>query len=129
MTAGRYARCELTAPLGDFSVDALRQATGTVCSLESVARAAVYYYLAERDAGRVAWRYPDFIRHSKGQDPPGVVLSFKVDEAAWRAFRREAEAQAVGPDLLIRHAVLYFSADVDAGRVARRVLDELASED
>jgi hypothetical protein len=125
MTTGSREPLELTVPLGDFSIDALSAAAGGVCSLESVVRQSLYYYLADREAGRPGWPYPRFLR---GYDRPGVgdvMVSLRVDDGAWRRFSAEAEAQRVSAEQLLRHAVLYFAADVEAGRVARRMLDEL----
>lgn len=126
MTAANGERFELAVPLGDFSVAALEAASGEICSLESVTRHALYYYLADRDSHRPGWPYPSFRRVADAAGPPEVVLSLRVERAAWERFAAEAADQQVGPEQLLRHAVLYFAADVDAGRVARQLLDELA---
>lgn len=124
MTVREGVPYELTVPLGDFSVEALSEAAGTTCSLEAVVRQSLYYYLANRDGGRLGWPYPRFM--PTGAEAGAVVLSLRVDAAAWERFVAEAEAQQVVPELLLRHAVLFFTADVQAGRVARRLLDELS---
>lgn len=116
---------ELVVPLGDFSVAALREAVGPRCTLEAVARQAVYYYLSNRDSGRPGWPYPRFMSGADAARAADVMLSLRIDERAWERFVAEAGAQRVGPEQLLRHAVLFFAADVEAGHVARRMLDEL----
>jgi hypothetical protein len=116
----------LAIPLGDFSVEALSDAAGTTCSVEAVARQAVYYYLAEGDGGRPGWPYPKSLGLGGAETgAEETTLSLRIEAAAWGRFVEEAERQRVSPELLARHAVLLFAADVEAGRVARRMLDEL----
>ena len=118
-------RRELALPLGDFSVEALRGAAGGSPTLDGVTRQALYYYLADRDGGRAAWPYPRFMKGDGAADAGEVTVAIEVDDDAWEAFAREAAEQQVSPERLLGHAVLYFAADVEAGRVARRVLDQL----
>ncbi len=115
---------QLAIPLGDFSIEALSAAAGTTCTVEAVARQAVYYYLAERDSGRPGWGYPKFLGGVDAGSPE-TTLSLRIDASAWGRFVEEGERQQVRPELLVRHAVLLFAADVEAGRVARRMLDGL----
>lgn len=126
MRATGGAPSEVAVPLGDFGLEALRGTAGESASLEAVTRQALYYYLASRDDERPGWRYPRFLRDAGDPDVSDVVLALRVDDAAWARFAAEADAQQVSPELLLRHAVLYFAADVEAGRVARRLLDELS---
>jgi hypothetical protein len=58
-----------------------------------------------------------------------VTLELEIDSAVWTDFEREAERQGVSPQRLAEHAVLYFAADRDAGRITQRILDDLADED
>jgi hypothetical protein len=125
MTAGEAKPHELAVPLGDFSAAALSAAAGGGCTLEAVARQSIYYYLSNGDSGRPGWPYPRFLRDGAPPESSEVVLSLRVDGAAWERFVAEAEAQRVSPERLLRHAVLFFAADVESGRVARRLLDEL----
>jgi hypothetical protein len=82
-----------------------------------VVRTASLYYLADRDSGRPAWRVPRFVRN-----PPGVD-SFEVDldDDTFAALRQEARGQGVEPSRLAEHALLYFLADLEGGRLAERV--------
>lgn len=114
---------ELSVPLGDFAVKASRFIRSEEeASLAAVARQALYYYLSDHDSGRVGWSYPRFLPGIG--DVSTVTVPIDVDVDAWRDFTREAKRQGVSPELLLRHAVLYYSADVDSGRVARRLIDD-----
>lgn len=84
---------------------------------------ALRYYLADRDAGRVGWPYPEFMRGS-GYDAT-VEVSISAAEAGWAEFGREAERQGVSTDELAQHAVLYLVADWDNGRLVERILASL----
>ena len=114
--------------LGELAVDALAEAPHRTVESDSVvptrAVRAIRYYLADENAGRGDWRYPGFL--SKG-DGNGVHrhLEVEIDTDVWARFAREAESQEVPVQRLAEHAVLYFLADRDAGRVTQRILDDL----
>ena len=48
-------------------------------------------------------------------------MAIRLDRETWRGLREEAERQDVSNSDLTRHAVLYFLADVDSGRVGQRL--------
>lgn len=85
-------------------------------------RRAIRYYLAEKEPERPGWSYPTFL----DRDNPGkqISISLEIDAAVWGEFELEAGQQHVAPDRLAEHAVLYFIADRDAGRVTQRILDD-----
>ena len=76
-------------------------------------RTAALYYLADRDAGRPAWRAPRF----RSQAPSGGGLGVVFDDDTWAALEEEAARQNVATEELAVHALLYFLADFDSGRV------------
>ena len=115
----------LTVPLGDFGSAAVRDAVGPAASLESVVRQALYHYMADAGAGRAGWLYPRFVRAVEAAAPE-VEVALGVDSATWERFVHEADRQHVSVERLVRHAVLYFAAELEAGRVARRILDDLS---
>jgi len=86
-------------------------------SASAVVRTASLYYLADRDSGRPGWRVPRFLRVQPDAD--GVELD--LDDETFAALRQEANDQGVEPSRLAEHALLYFLADLDRGRVAERV--------
>jgi hypothetical protein len=86
-------------------------------SRRGAVRTAALYYLADAEAGRAAWQVPSFAsaeQHRKG-------VSVRLDEVTRGALAEEAERQDVRPGTLAAHAVLYFAADLDSGRLGGRL--------
>jgi hypothetical protein len=122
---GRVTR-RLTLHLEEFSQEALQgYAKEHRDSPGSVVRLAALYWLADRESGRSAWRFPRFQRGAGGV-AGGVRVG--VDDDIWHALEDEAARQGVDAELLAEHAVLYFLADLDSGRLASR-LGELTDPD
>ena len=88
---------------------------------------AVRCYLGDRDSDRPAWRYPPFLRNSEVQED--VELRLSIDGELWRAFEAEASRQDVSVQQLAEHAAFYLAAELDAGRVTQRILDEFESSE
>ena len=112
--------------LDDFGREALEQfARRRRDSHSAAVRTASLYYLADREEGRPAW---PVVRCAT--DPAGSSgVTVRLDDETWRALQDEAERQDVSAADLIRHAVLYFLADVDSGRVAARLERALSDGD
>jgi hypothetical protein len=87
-------------------------------------RTAALYYFADRDAQRLAWRAPRFRMRSAVD--PGIKVAF--DDDTWAALEEEARRQGVEPEDLAVHALLYFLADLDSGRMAHLLEDALSDE-
>jgi hypothetical protein len=88
--------------------------------------AAVGFYLRERDSNRPAWPYPSFLRGSRAQED--AVIGLEVPERLWREFEGEAARQDVSVQQLAEHAAFYLAAEIDAGRVTQRILDDLEAQ-
>jgi hypothetical protein len=84
-----------------------------------VVRTASLYYLADRDSGRAAWRVPPFLVSQR--EEIGTDVRVDVDDETWKALADEARGQGVDTELLAEHALLYFFADLDGGRLAERL--------
>ncbi len=56
--------------------------------------------------------------------PPGAEhqLTLQLDEFAWEAIELECSKLGVSVEEFISFSVLYYLADIDSGRVARRIL-------
>lgn len=94
----------------------------------STLEVALRFYLRDRDAGQPAWPYPAFLKGSEVQED--VELEPAVDDEFWNDFEAEARRQDVSAQQLAEHSAFYFAAEMDAGRITQRILDELeASED
>ena len=48
-------------------------------------------------------------------------LALSMDDFAWEAIEHESAHLGVSEEELVAYAVLYYLADVDSGRIARRV--------
>lgn len=86
---------------------------------------ALRCYLGDRGTDRPAWPYPGFLRGSEPQRD--VELEFEVSADLWHDFSEEASRQEVTTEQLAEHAAFYFAAELDAGRVTQRILDEFAT--
>jgi hypothetical protein len=53
-------------------------------------------------------------------------MTLRMEEFAWQAVREESSRLGVAEEDLIGFAVLYYLADVDSGRIARRPLVDRA---
>jgi hypothetical protein len=108
---------QVTIALGNLAVDAL--SVGPAEQVRAQAAYAIRYYLSEKEAGRPAWKYPSFLETESDRVQPELTL--KLDKPLWESLEREAAEQRVSPEKLAQHAVIYFVADRDAGRVPARI--------
>jgi hypothetical protein len=118
----RRPRRTIPAGLSRLAFDALAGDSGPEAApgrLES----AVRCYLGDRGADQAAWPYPAFLRGSRPQVE--VELELDVKDDLWRSFEAEANRQDVSPPQLLEHAAFYFAAELDAGRITQRILDDL----
>jgi hypothetical protein len=118
----------VTIELDRFVVDAL--AAGLSLGRERVPLVvvrALRYYLDDGRSSRTGWRYPEFLGDKR--DGEGVELKLELDDALWDALEAEAVRQGVSVRQLAEHASLYYVAEVDAGRIAGRILDDLGRAD
>jgi hypothetical protein len=88
---------------------------------------AVRIYLNDKGSDRPAWPYPGFLRGSDTQEDVGLEL--QIDADLWLQFEAEAERQGVTTQQLLEHAAFYFAAELNAGRVTQRILDDLDAGD
>jgi hypothetical protein len=108
---------ELKITLGQLTLEALD--AGTVEQLRNQAAHAIRYYLTDKDAGRPGWPYPDFISGNGSETRRELELT--LEASVWDSLAEEAARQGVSPEQLAQHAVLYFVADREAGRVPARI--------
>jgi hypothetical protein len=123
----------VTVRLGSFASEALtgghkhltRPSIGVKPKPDDVLR-AVRFYLDDKRSGVPGWAYPDFLREKH----PGAEIEFElsIDSSLWRALKEEAKRQSVSVPQLLEHAALYYAAELDAGRVTERILEDLGQE-
>lgn len=119
-------RCSLTVEIGGFGFESLGgQLTRDPEKIARPLVQAIRYYLADHESERAGWLFPNF--HRDDHPGPTIEVPIEIDDATWTEFSAEAGRQEVSTDQLARHAVLYFAADRDAGRVAQRLFEGLGS--
>jgi hypothetical protein len=118
----------LTLEMDEFGLKAFAElAERQGGSASQVARVAAQYYLADSGGEGPAWRVPSFAHKVEpARQAPGVRV--ELDDATWDALVQEARRQEVDIGVLAVHAVLYFIADVDSGRVAQRMGDSVTEQ-
>ncbi len=119
-------RRTVTIAVGGFGLESL--GGSSTQDPENLARPlvqAIRYYLADQESGRAGWLYPGFRRDD--QLEPTVEVQVEIDDTTWETFSAEAGRQEVSTDRLASHAVLYFAADRDGGRIAQRLAEGLGS--
>lgn len=116
----------LTLRLAHFPVEVLVGAEGG--SADRLRRAllrAIRLYLTDSGADRPGWAYPDFLR---GKEPRGgIEIELTIDENLRDALEDEAARQGVSITQLAGHAALYYAAELEAGNIPRRMLEEDAN--
>lgn len=89
---------------------------------EAVAR-AIRCYVGDRGSSGTGWSYPGLPQADGGGS--AVEVRLDIDDDLWRALGEEAEKQGASTPQMVGHAALWFAAEVDAGRIAQRVVDGL----
>ena len=121
-------RRTVTVAIGDFGLESLGGSiTRNSANLSRSFVQAVRYYLADQGSGRAGWPYPGFRREEELNQT--VEVQIEIDDSVWKAFSKEAEQQGVSTNQLAQHAVLYFAADRDAGRLAQRIVEDLGNRE
>jgi hypothetical protein len=116
----------VTLGLSQLALEALMgDAAGSAAQTSVRMESAVSCYLGDRGADRPAWPYPGFLRGTETQEDVGV--EFDVEGKLWGDFETEASAQGIAVEQLAEHAVFYFAAEVNAGRMTQRILEDLES--
>lgn len=116
-------RRAVTVRLGALATDALSGQEGGGGHPEPAdVLGAVSFYLNDKDRGRAGWRFPEFLRGTGLGSKVDVALD--IDNSLWRSLKIEAESQGVSVEQLVEHAVLYYAAELDAGRVTERMLGD-----
>ena len=95
--------------------------SGTLPNSDDVLK-VIRFYLKEKGTGGAGWSYPDLLREGRPEEEIEVELD--IEDSLWREVRAEAARQHVSVTQLLEHAALYYAAELDAGRLTERILDE-----
>jgi hypothetical protein len=113
----------LTLRLDPFGAEALRvYAHENASRIGEAISLAIRYYLADRDTEAPGRRVPPPFPEA-GRPDSGVGVEVELDAESWRALNREARNQGVEPESLAEYACLHFLADLESGRLAKRLAE------
>ena len=116
----------VTVGLSQLAFDALMGGeTNSAAQVTVRMESALRCYLGDRDIDRPAWPYPGFLRGSEVQGD--VQVEFDAEDGLWRDFEEEATAQGITVEQLAEHTAFYFVAELNAGRLTKRILEDLES--
>lgn len=124
---GLRVKRSVTVGLGAFAREALKAAEMNGAETAASVVRAIRVYLNDRGNAEPGWAYPALMRE-QGQLPGTTELELCVDDGLWRSLEEEAATQGVTSQQLLQHAVLYLTAEVDAGRITQRILEDLETE-
>ncbi|MGH2975973.1 MAG: hypothetical protein ACRDLL_14055 [Solirubrobacterales bacterium] len=117
----------VTVGLSAFAREALTAAemNGAETAI-SVVR-AICVYLNDKGSAEPGWAYPALMR-KRSRLSETTELELSIDDGLWRSLEEEAAIQGVTSQQLLQHAILYLTAEVDAGRITQRILGDLGTE-
>lgn len=117
----------VTVRLGALAIDALGGGveSGAGSAPGDLVR-AIRLYLNDRSGEEPGWTYPRFLRDRNAGK--GIELELSVEDSLWSSMEEEAERQGVTVAQLLEHAALYYAAELDAGRVTERMLEDGAED-
>ena len=116
----------LEVRLSDFVIEAIARGEPRD-SAQAQARfsRAIRFYLHEASLRRPGWSVPAALRG----DQAGAEMKIELDDGLLRGLEAEARKQDVSLSRLVSQAAIYYAAELDAGRITQRVLDDLGEED
>jgi hypothetical protein len=118
---------EITIRFGQFAWPALEErAAKQEIQLEELIALALSYYESELDSGRAATTVPRFRRAPEPRETR--TLEIEIDERCMQRIHQEARRRRVPWERVCEHAALLLLADLDAGRVAERVVRSARSD-
>src|SRR5689334_10795871 len=117
----------ITVRIGVFASSTLagKPGNGALPAPEDVVR-AIRFYLDDESRDVPGWAYPGFLHDRPRGDQ--LELELELEDSLWHSLREEAASQGVEVERLLEHATLYYAAELDAGRVTARILEDLEEE-
>jgi hypothetical protein len=117
----------VTVSLSAFAREALVAAKMNGAETATSVVRAIRVYLNDRGSSESGWLYPPPLR-DKQRSGGTTDLRLSIEGELWERLEAEAASQGVTPQQLLDHAVLYLAAEVDAGRITQRILEDLEEE-
>ena len=111
----------MSITLDEFGWSALEDhARAEGLELDRLIALACGYYESELADGRTATRVPRFGKPVTERESRALVI--ELDARTLKRLEQEAERQGLGRERLVEHAAIFYLADLDAGRVAERII-------
>lgn len=112
---------EISITFDEFGWSVLEgEARAEGLELDRLVSLACAYYKSELATERTATRVPRFDQSAAERETR--LLELELDAQSLRLLEQEAEDQELELERLIEHAAIFYLADLDAGRVAERVI-------
>lgn len=113
----------LKVTLSEFVVGALAPGDARdSAELRRRSALAIRFYLHESGEHRPGWSVPPTLRRAAAT---GLELELELEPELLRALEDEAGRQGVSVSRLVSQAAIYYAAELDAGRVTQRLLENL----
>ena len=120
-------KLEISITFDEFGWSALEeQASAERLELDGLVAMACSYYESELAAGRAATVVPRFGQPAVERETRTLVLELGAE--CLRRLEQEAERQGLAIERLCEHAALLYLADLDAGRLAERIVRRAGPE-
>jgi hypothetical protein len=112
---------EISITFDEFGWSVLEgEARADGLELDRLVSLACAYYKSELATERTATLVPRFDQSAAERETR--LLELELDAQSLRLLEQEAEDQELELERLIEHAAIFYLADLDAGRVAERVI-------
>ena len=112
---------EISITFDEFGWSVLEgEARAEGLELDRLVSLACAYYKSELATERTATLVPRFDQSAAERETR--LLELELDAQSLRLLEQEAEDQELELERLIEHAAIFYLADLDAGRVAERVI-------
>lgn len=116
----------LKVTLSDFVIEAIaRDEPRDSQQVQGRFSRAIRFYLHEASLRRPGWSVPSVLRGEQG----GAEMKLELDDELLRGLEAEARKQDVSLSRLVSQAAIYYAAELDAGRITQRVLEDLGEDD
>ena len=117
---------EISITFDEFGWSVLEgEARAEGLELDRLVSLACAYYKSELATERTATLVPRFDQSAAERETR--LLELELDAESLRLLEQEAEDQELELERLIEHAAIFYLADLDAGRVAERVIGPAGS--
>ncbi len=117
---------EISITFDEFGWSVLEgEARAEGLELDRLVSLACAYYKSELATERTATLVPRFDQSAAERETR--LLELELDAQSLRLLEQEAEDQELELERLIEHAAIFYLADLDAGRVAERVIGPAGS--